>query len=219
MAYGETLNPNRRAATLAAVTAIHLALGYALVTGLSWTGLIKPEDVFTAVPIATDTPPPDTHPTVKPTENLIDPAPSPSPIIDVAPTGGLFTPTPLDTFGTGGIDTVIFPTPTPIGTPSFAPVGVKPIGKPTLWVTTDDYPGNDLRLNHEGLTRIALTVSVSGKVENCAVTASSGFPTLDAAACAKLTQRAKFKPGSDSTGAPAGGRYATSVKWEIPQER
>ena len=35
MAYGEKLNPNRRAATLTAVSAIHLALGYALVVGLA----------------------------------------------------------------------------------------------------------------------------------------------------------------------------------------
>ena len=48
------------------------------------------------------------------------------------------------------------------------------------------------------------------------VTGSSGFAALDQIACAKVTARARFDPATDDTGAKVAGRYATTIRWEIP---
>ena len=134
MAYGRTLNPNRRAATLIAVSAIHLAAGYALVVGLAGHGFITVDRHLDVVDVPEDTPkppPPSPQPTVKASEHAVDPLPQASPIVDLAlPSGEVFTPIPVDNYGTGGagIDAVAFPTPTPQPLPSFTPVGPRPRG-------------------------------------------------------------------------------------------
>lgn len=220
MAYGETLNPNRRAATLAAVTAIHLALGYALVTGLGATILKKIDHNPVGVNIDLPPPPPPTPtPSAAASHNPLDPVPMPSPSLSFAPSDPAFTPLPPSPFASdGGVGDALFPTgdpPKPL--PSFTPVAPRPLGNPGLWVTSDDYPTSDLRLGHAGVTRVALSIGLSGRVESCAVTGSSGFASLDAAACARIAQRARFKPATDAAGAPSAGRYATSVRWEIPE--
>lgn len=223
MAYGQTLNPNRRAATLIAVSAIHLAAGYALVVGLAGHGFITIDphlEVIDLERVKPKLPPPTPQPTIKASEHAVDPFPQASPIVDLAlPSGGVFTPIPVESYGTGGtgIETAAFPTPIPQPLPSFAPVGPKPRGNPGLWVTPNDYPTTDLRLDHAGVTAVALRVGRDGRVEDCAVTRSSGYASLDSAACAKILQRARFSPGSDSTGVATGGHYTTSVKWEIPE--
>jgi protein TonB len=106
--------------------------------------------------------------------------------------------------------------PLPSPSASFTPRGATPLGSPGTWVSTDDYPASDLRLDHEGISRFRVTVGADGRVQNCEITRSSGFPGLDRAACANVAKRARFKPATDASGATVGGSYSSSVKWEIP---
>lgn len=225
MAYATAHTPNRRIGTLTAVGLVHVLIGYGLITGLATDFIPTPDQIIKATnikldppkPLPTPEPPkPDTSvtPRTTPQDNPYIPPATNSPI---APsTGELITGT---TELTGGIGEVTFPVdPPPPPAPSFTPRKAKARGNEAGWVTTNDYPTNDIRLEHEGTTRVRLTVGTNGRVSNCEVTSSSGWPGLDAATCAKLTSRARFEPATDNTGAQVQGTYSTSVLWRIPKE-
>ncbi len=108
------------------------------------------------------------------------------------------------------------PTTTP--PPAFKPRAAAPKGKWQQWVTTNDYPTHDLRAEHQGTTRYRLSIDTAGRVSNCAVTTSSGWPGLDKAACDRVSARARFEPASDQSGARVAGSYSGSVTWQIPQD-
>ncbi len=223
MAYANSQNPERRLATISAVALIHVAAGYALITGLTYvfTPPIEPPITATFTPNPPDQPPPP-PPTAKPSDHvLIDPLPQPSPSplpLDPGPMPS-FTSGPVDAgTGTGGgIGEALFPTSTPSPSPSFPARAARPKGDTGRWVTPDDYPTQDLRLEHQGITSIQAIIGADGRVKRCEIVGSSGFPSLDRTACDKFTSRARFEPASDETGAKVEGRYRGSVRWQIPE--
>lgn len=222
MAYVDTINSNRRLGTLALVGAIHVAAGYALVTGLAATIIPKIPDDITTIFIPKP-PEPVPTPTVTPrgtpedTTTLAPPPPDTRNPFDQA--GPIDLP-PIDTghLREGGIDEVTFPGPGPSPSPSFATKPARPKGNPGLWVTTNDYPQSAIRSEAEGVVKFRLSVGTNGKVTGCEVTGSSGTEALDQAACAKLMLRGRFEPASDSTGALVAGSYTGAVRWQLPKE-
>jgi protein TonB len=222
MAYVDTINSNRRIGTLALVGAIHVAAGFALVTGLASSVVPKIDPVIKTF-FRPKPPEPVPTPTVAPRERpettrWAPPPPQPQPADPFQNTGPIAPPT----FGTGdrglGIDEVTFPGPTPSPGPSFATKPARPKGNPGLWVTTNDYPQSAIRSEAEGVVKFRLSVGTNGRVTGCEVTGSSGTEALDQAACAKLMLRGKFEPASDSTGALVAGSYTGAVRWQLPKE-
>ena len=220
MTYASTLDTKGRIGTVTAVAAIQLAVGYALVTGLAAKFLPRP-----APPplVATDVPPPkpvEDHPRRDPARHtnpvshdshqvLPNDTPTFTPVIDPIGDGELG--------GSGhDIGEVHIPQADPPPLPTLIH-GARPRGNPGLWVTPNDYPAADLRLEHTGVTKFRLGIGSDGRVENCTITTSSGYPGLDLAACAKLTARGRFDPALDSTGARLAGSYSSSVRWQIPE--
>ncbi|GAA4771399.1 energy transducer TonB [Novosphingobium ginsenosidimutans] len=221
MTYVDTINSNRRLGTLAMVGAIHVAAGYALVTGLAATIIpkIEPEikTIFLPEP-ATPKPTPTVTPHGRPdTTTLVTPPPP-----DTRNPFDQPGPIELPPIGTGdrglGIDEVTFPGPTPSPGPTFATKPARPKGNPGLWVTTNDYPQSAIRSEAEGVVKFRLSVGTNGKVIGCEVTGSSGTEALDQAACDKLMLRGKFEPASDSTGALVAGSYTGAVRWQLPRD-
>lgn len=222
MAYVNAQSPNRRLATLGTVAVIHVLAGYAIVNGLAakWQRHVDPRIQTTDFPLPKPTPTPEPrdkqqNPIVKPRSD--DPAVTPTPPLPFPPGGGTIETGSGETGGDEVIGEVIFP-PQPPTPPLFTPRRAKPRSNEASWVTDNDYPTNDVRLEHEGLTRVRLGVGINGRVTDCTVTASSGWPGLDAATCAKLTNRARFEPASDQTGAKIEGSYNTAVRWRLPEE-
>ncbi|MBK6801605.1 energy transducer TonB [Novosphingobium sp.] len=222
MAYAGTAPTPRRIGTFGAVALIHVAAGYALVTGLAaeFTRTLPTRLVstFQTVPPRVLPPPP---PTPQPRDNRTLPtkAPPPIPASDFA-LGPVQLPPVMPSAGAGeggGVGEALFPVPPrPTPSPAFTARGAKPRGNPGLWVTPNDYPAQDLREEHTGVTRVRLAIDREGRVAGCEVTASSGWPRLDATACDKLASRARFEPATDDTGARVPGSFATGVRWEIP---
>lgn len=227
MAYVQPNTLSQKASTLGVVAALHAAAFVALLNGLG-VAFNPPEtppriwgDHF-PLPTPTPTPIPKASPSQTPPtdrERFVPP-----------PVGGL-QPAPLATgkpFGEEGVGggtlggtgdgEIDIPDPIPDPTPSFAPRGPRTRGEPGRWVTNDDYPSREATLDHEGLTRVRLGVGTNGRVTDCAVTASSGWPTLDQATCTWLTRRARFDPATDSAGEVTTGSYNTSVRWRLPDE-
>jgi protein TonB len=190
------------------VALIHVAVGYALITGLAYSAVKKAIERVTTVdineppPPPPDTPPPPVAPpppiniSVAPPPIQVQPnIPPPAPVIRIVPPAAPPAPPP----------------------PRFTPKGATPKGNPGSWATTDDYPSRALREEREGVTRFTVQVSPEGRVTNCSVTGSSGSPDLDDAACRSITRRARFNPATDGEGQPTSGTYSNSVRWQIPK--
>ncbi|MCW1401986.1 TonB family protein [Novosphingobium sp. MW5] len=220
MAYVSSQSSASRARTGIAVAALQAAGIYVIIASLSY--VVGPRDPGKTITTTFTPVPPKPTETPKAEERTIyDPIPQPTPLPTppVAPTSQpTGTTGPGEETGTGTGPGTGTASPSPTSEPTRAaitPKAPKPKGRPGEWVTRNDYPAQDLREGNEGTVRFRLGVSADGKVTSCTVTASSGFPRLDAATCAKLSQRARFEPGTDDTGAKAAGTWYSSVRWSI----
>lgn len=222
MAYLQHTSWKDRPGQVAGVVAVHALVGYALVTGLSFTGFAPEADKLGSyfVPDVELPPPPPPDPEVDPAQKVATPMHAPVPPVDLGPQRP-----PVD------VTDVIVPVPEPIpyvvpqptpqpgiaAKPAFDPVGARPKGNPANWVTVNDYRSSWINREMTGTARFRLEVGASGRVESCAITVSSGHPELDKATCALVAQRARFEPARDASGAAVAGSYANAVRWELPE--
>ena len=223
MAYLQHRSWKDRPGAVVGVVAIHAVIGYALVTGLNFTQIVErvknPQAIDVVVPLP---PPPPTppQPDARADEAVVDkPVVAPKPIIDVSPIEPNIDTTPV-IIPTPDTTPYVAPRPTPSTTPagpSFNPIAAKPRGNPGNWVTVDDYRTSWINREMVGTARFRLEVASSGRVQNCTITASSGHAELDRATCSLVTQRARFVPAKDGTGASVTGSYVSSVRWELPE--
>jgi len=217
MAYADQQMSGSKITAFVIVALIHVVVGYALVTGLAYEGARnvikklttvdikepeKPKDTPPPPPPKTAAPPPIVAPPVKISVSVAPPlvetvavAPPPPPAIVLAP-----------------------PAPVAPPPPRIQPKSPAPKGSPGNWATSNDYPSQALREEREGTTRFRVTVGPDGKVVDCQITGSSGSPDLDATACAKIKQRARFSPATDGEGQPTTGTYSNAVRWVIPKD-
>ncbi len=222
MAYADQEVSGNRIAAFVVVALLHLALGYALVTGLAYEGFKKVVNKVTAVDIKKDEPkkepppppkkmaaaPPIVAPPPKfnvstvapPVTTVTTPPPPAPPVLVVAPPGPAAAPPP------------------PPPAPKFTPKGAQPKGNPGNWATTNDYPTRALREEREGVTGFRVSVGTDGRATGCDVTSSSGSPDLDQATCSNVMRRARFTPATDGEGNPTTGSYSSRVRWVIPKE-
>jgi protein TonB len=217
MAYLDRPPLSQRLANLGTAGLIELGFVAVLIAGLSVT--VVPRDdapQLTAHNIIDPPPPPpdDPKPQPKQDEAVID---LPKPPLDIPrdpPIDRPFDP-PRPTGDEGTVLTPN-PPPTPLPSPRFSPSAARPSNDRLRWVTTEDYPARDLREGNQGTTQFRVIVGVNGRVTECAVTRTSGFVSLDKAACTYLARRARFTAAIDETGAKVAGTYSGSVVWRIP---
>lgn len=223
MVYVQHTGWKERPGAVAGVVAVHALIGYALVTGLSFTGIAEEVRKFRAreyVDVPLPPPPPPPEPAVEPAPSLIDPpAVAPIPKLDLGPVRPDIDTTPV-IIPTPDVIPFTLPRPTPSATPArpaFDPVAARPRGNPGRWVTVDDYRSSWINREMTGTARFRLEIGADGRVRDCTITASSGYPELDKATCALVAQRARFDPARDQSGAHVAGSYANSVRWELPE--
>ena len=216
MAYADQQMSGNKIIAIILVALIHLAVGYALITGLAYSAVKHVIERVTTVDInEPPPPPPDTPPPPEPDRPPPPVAPPPPINISIAPppiqvTPNIPPPAP--------VVRIVPPAPPPAPPPPrFTPKGASPKGNPGSWATTDDYPSRALREEREGVTRFTVTVSAEGRVTNCTVTGSSGTPDLDEAACRAISRRARFNPATNGDGEKVAGTYSNSVRWQIPK--
>lgn len=208
-------------ASLAAVIAVHGAVGAALIFGLTVSGVVPTRD---RLAMFTDPLPPPPPPT-----------PQPSVTQSAAPAADPYVPPrsiPLPTHGPTVDTSEVFPLPRPTiqpgldhalkpsipePTPSFAPVAATPRNDPALWVGTADYRSSWIRQEMTGTARFRLDIAADGQVTNCVITGSSGHPALDAATCALVGKRARFQPARGGEGEPVAGSYSNAIEWRLPE--
>ena len=218
MAYADQQMSGNRITALIVVALIHVVLGYALVTGLAYSGTQALIKKLTTVDIK---------------EEVKKEEPPPPPKKDVVPPPIVVPPPPMNVSVTPPqIQTVASappPPPAPIvfaapaappapAAPRVTPPLAKPKGNPGAWATNDDYPTGALRREEQGTTRFRVTVGADGRVTSCSITGSSGSTELDNTACSLITRRARFTPATDGEGKPTTGAYANAVRWVVPKE-
>jgi protein TonB len=207
-----------RMAALIIVALLHVALGYALVTGLAYEGAAKLVKKLTTVDIKEEVkkeeppppppkkdaaPPPPVAPPVKinvqttppQIQTTVTPPPPAPPVLVAAPPAVVAAPPP----------------PPPKGPSKPA----APKGNPGNWANSNDYPTRALREEQEGVTRFRVSVSADGRVTSCDVT--GGSSELDSTTCSLITRRGRFNPAM-TDGSAVAGTWSSSVRWQIPKD-
>jgi periplasmic protein TonB len=213
MAYADQQMSGNRITAIIIVALIHIAVGYALVTGLAYSAVRKAIERVTTVDVTEPPPPPpDTPPPPQPDQPPPPVAPPPPLNINIAPPPiqvqpNIPPPAP--------VIRIVPPAPAPAPPPPPQRPNPIPKGQPGSWVTDNDYPSQAIREEAEGTVGFTLTVGPDGRVSGCSVTSSSGHPSLDSTACSLLTRRARFQPKLDSNGTPTTGTWSSSFKWKL----
>ncbi len=180
--------PQARALSIGIVAAIHAAAILALISGLSPKASLEPHhsgpiDVRVDAPRA---PAPPTSPPPIPTTMIVPRSvPVPHPVVSIAPQSGVM-PTAVER--PGGEDAHAAP----------VPAGPASIFVPARGIagthTIPAYPVLAVRLNEQGVVRLALSIDEHGTVVGARVLASSGHDLLDSAAIAWVESRWRYEP-------------------------
>ena len=219
MAYADQQMSGNKIVAIIIVALIHVAVGYALITGLAYNAVKKAIERVTTVDInEPPPPPPETPPPPEPNTPPPPVAPPPPINISVAPPPIQVQPN----IPPPAPPALIVPPAAPVAPPApppprFTPKPPTPKGNPGSWQSADDYPSRALREEREGVTGVSVTVSENGRVSGCSVTRSSGSPDLDDAACRLVQRRGRFNPATDGEGQPTTGTWNSSVRWTIPK--
>ena len=211
---------SNRTAAIVIVALIHIALGYALVTGLAYNVIKNAADKMKTFDVEEEPPPPPEEP-------------PPPPDTETPPPPQIVAPPPIvrtNTVAPPIISTPVAPppviTPTARPAPPAPPAPPKPVisqaakakaNLPSLF-STDDYPPSALRNEEQGTTAVRITVGTDGRVADCSVTSSSGSSTLDAATCSIIKRRARYTPAKDQAGNPITGSDSARIKWVLPAD-
>lgn len=220
MAYADQEVSGNRIAAFVVVALLHVALGYALVTGLAYEGVKNIVKKVTTVDIKKDEPKKEPPPPPKKAA-AAPPIVAPPPKVNIS---NISPPVEItNTIPPPAPPPIIVAPPAPVAAPpppppKFTPKSPVPRGNPGSWATTNDYPTRALREEREGTTGFRVTVGPDGRVTDCQVTSSSGSPDLDEAACSNVRRRARFTPATDGEGNPTTGSYSNRVRWVIPKD-
>jgi protein TonB len=198
MAYADQSMSGNKITAFVIVALIHIALGYALVTGLAYSAAKKLVERVTTVDIKEE---------VKKEEE------PPPPKINVAPAAPV-----ISTVTTPPPPAPIVLAPAPAAPPPAPSQSRRAIPKGQAgWARRiqDNYPSSALRAEKEGRVGVRVTVGPDGRVSDCSVTSSSGTPDLDTAACDGMQRYARFDPALNDDGSPTSGSYATSIVYKL----
>jgi TonB family protein len=80
-----------------------------------------------------------------------------------------------------------------------------------------NYPPESLAQGEQGTVEFAVDLDSDGGLESCVVTASSGYPRLDAATCDLLVKHANFPPAKTEDGKLVKTTRNGKVVWRLPQ--
>lgn len=218
MAYTDQKMSGGKIGALVIVALLHIALGYAFVSGLAYQYVKKATEKLNTFDVAPPPPPPpDVPPPPPPPDQKVQPPPvvSPPPIVrTVTPPPAIYT-----------VNTP--PPPAPITPPSpprppappAAPIvsqaaGLK--GNPGQFFGPDAYPPAAIRAEAQGRVVARLTVGTDGRVTDCSITTGSGNADLDSTTCRIAKSRVKFTPAKDSSGTAIASTYSLPVRWVLP---
>lgn len=189
MSYVNEVDASKRTMSFGLAILLHLALGYALLTGLGQQ-IIRTVSTPIVAEIIQETQPRDEPPPPVPLKIPYPDIPLEPPVIPFDP----LSPTPIEP--TAPHQDLSPQTQDDVRPHKPAPVArVGASYDPKLLRRGDyqpAYPSQARRLNEEGIVQISVCVDANGLVDSVALKTSSGFPILDEAAV-KHFQRTRIK--------------------------
>ena len=78
------------------------------------------------------------------------------------------------------------------------------------------YPLEALKNGEEGKVGFSVNVSEAGRIEQCQITESSGYPTLDRETCDFIVEFARFGASKDAEGKTYPSTKTGVVNWTLP---
>jgi protein TonB len=216
MAYADQQMSGSRVIAIIIVALIHVALGYALVTGLAYSAAKKLVERVTTVDIE-EPPPPEEEPPPPPPDEV-----APPPIVAPPPPVNLsVSPPPVQVVDTPPPPAPVVPRAAPPAPPPPPPApsrarGATPDGQ-SRWAARiqENYPARAIRDETEGSVGVRVTIGPNGRVTACSVTSSSGSSVLDEAACDGMTRYARYNPALDDAGNPTTGSATTRIVYQL----
>ena len=222
--------PRERFYALAAVVAVQLCLGFALLTGLRVDIRRSSETVLQLIAVTLSKPPPpplvqpppaskprpQSAPKAAPDKSGGSPGPQPAhappavaPVVALKPSaapsgGGSGTGPAIGSGAGGGVAGNGYGTGEGGGTDLEQIAGE---------ITPRDYPRNLRERGIGGVVGISFRVEPSGLVSRCTVTQSSGVPELDALTCRLIVQRFRYRPSTDRYGRPIADTVDGEHEW------
>ncbi len=217
MAYADQQMSGNKVIAIIIVALIHVALGYALITGLAYSAVKKAIERVTTVDI--EEPEPEEEPPPPPPPDDIVPPP---PVAPPPPLNISVSPPQIQTVDTPPPPAPVFvrpslpPAPPPPPPPPSRARGVTPDGL-ARWSARiqEQYPPRAVRDEIEGRVGVRVTVGPNGRVSDCSVSSSSGSSILDDAACAGMRSYARFNPALNDAGDPTTGSYTTTIVYRL----
>jgi protein TonB len=231
-----TVRPRERLWALAAVVAVQLALGLALLTGLRVQVQRAGTVVQQLIDVTLPKPPPPPPSVPLRAEHKVAHRSSSAPKAEPKPLGG--SPGPKPAHAPPSVTPVIAISPN--AAPSGGGTGTGPaVGGGSGGGTGgqgygDDDGGTDLehisgeilpsdyppalgRAGVGGRVTATFTVQVNGRATGCHVTRSSRVPELDALTCRLIEQRFRFRPSTDRYGRPIPDEVDWDHDWIPPR--
>ena len=218
MAYADQQMSGNKIIAIIIVALIHVALGYALITGLAYNAVKKAIERVTTVDIEEPEPEPEEPLPPPPEETVVPPPVAPPPPINIS-----VTPPQIQTVDTPPppappvriVPPAAPPAPPPPPPPSQAR-GVQPDNQGS-WQRRimENYPPRAVRDEIEGRVGVRVSVGTNGRVASCSVTNSSGSSILDDAACQDMTRFARFKPALNDAGNPITASWTTTIVYQL----
>jgi protein TonB len=211
MAFADRRLDTRKAVSVGGVVLIHLAIGYAFISGLALKVIpVEPWKTW-VIPIKPKDPPP---PIKQKQQTKLEPVTIPKDIeVKTLPAGDS---KPWIPATDPGLQQPAKPIEKPAPPILARTVQVK--GDRTSWVTTEDYPASSIRDGEEGKVAISVAVGANGRVTSCQITKSSGYVALDEATCRYYAKRARFVPAQTADGTAVESSYADGIRWRLPTE-
>jgi protein TonB len=233
------LSRRTRGWLLVAVAVLHVALGFAIFTGLASSAITMIQDAATAaysVPLDPPPPPPpqaSPAPTPAGDEGAAAKAAKPKPVVAAPakiPTKAMTAAPAASTgeatnsgassagVGTGGgsAGAGTGSGGNGNGAGSGASRAVKIAGDITA---TRDYPARTRNLRLGSSVIVVLTVGKDGRVSACRIHKPSPDPEADAITCRLATQRFRFRPATDRAGNPVESEYGWQQSFFVPGTR
>jgi TonB family protein len=90
----------------------------------------------------------------------------------------------------------------------------KELMKPNF-IPPRDYPKDAIDASASGEARLLWTIGADGKVSDCRIVRSAGFPALDRASCAGVEQHARYEAARDAAGQPVPSWRTARIKWAL----
>lgn len=215
MAYADQEMSGSRIVAIIIVALIHIALGYALITGLALDVAKSVVERVTTVDVEEPPPPPPEEEPPPPPEEVPDTAPPPPIVAPPPPVNVATRPPPVNTqtrIPPPAPTQLRIPPPVPPAPPAPpAPPPAPPAPSKARGASPKnqgswagriqrDYPRRAERDGVEGNVTMRITVDGNGRVSGCSVTGSSGSSDLDTAACEGMRRHARYNAALDAAG-------------------